>query len=173
VRAVETETCNTGLRWVGGDRPNAEMRAGSDCVGCHEETGARPLVIGGTVYPTYEFAPENCYGIEGVEVVVVDANGRVRSTMTNRAGNFYFEAGESDFRMPYSADIRYGAGDDSGLALMVTSPRYGGCARCHALPQNADGSGDFLTPSMFRSNPEDPEYVFGAGPIFVPGLLTQ
>ncbi len=165
VRAVEAETCNTGLRWVGGDRPSAEMRPGSDCVGCHRETGARPLIIGGTVYPSHEFAPDDCYGIEGVEVIVVDARGRERSTRTNRAGNFYFEGRESDFAMPYSAELRYGTRDDPGLVRMVTVPRYGGCARCH---------GPGIAPaSMLRLDPEEPEYVNGGFPVFVPGLLPQ
>ena len=73
MRAVDADTCQSGLRWVGDDHSSAEMRPGSDCVGCHRETGARPLVLGGTVYPTGGSRGQpldDCFGLEGIEVIV-------------------------------------------------------------------------------------------------------
>jgi hypothetical protein len=168
MQSVETETCETGMRWVGSDTPSAEMRPGSGCVGCHEETGARPLLIGGTVYPTWGGvqAPlplDGCYGLEGIEVVVTDFEGRERSTVTNRAGNFYFEGEESELPMPYAATLRWSQSDVQVATRMFTMPTYGGCARCHALP-----AGDVAVD--FQLGADDPEYVVPAGVIFTPGL---
>ena len=56
VRAIDADTCRSGLLWVGGDRPSAEMHPGSDCMSCHGEGSQRPLLLGGTVYPAGRFA---------------------------------------------------------------------------------------------------------------------
>jgi hypothetical protein len=166
VRAVDTTSCETGLSWVGGDHGSAEMRPGSDCVGCHRQTGARPLLLGGTVYATGGVqAPvplDDCFGLEGVEVTIVDNDGRARSTVTNRAGNFYFEGEESEITMPYQASISWDRGEGETRASMFSMPYYGGCARCHGRAPVGGGRppGDF----------EDPEYVIPAGAIFTPGL---
>lgn len=125
------------------------------------------MFIGGTVYPTGGAqAPlplDGCYGLEGVEVIVTDFEGRERSTVTNRAGNFYFEGDESELAMPYAATLRWNLDGVESAVMMFTMPSYGGCARCHAQPPG-DGPGDF------QLNPEDPEYVWPAGVIFTPGL---
>src|SRR6187551_2411196 len=54
VRAVDADDCRSGLLWVGGDRPSAEMHPGSDCMACHGEASERPLLLGGTVYTLVE-----------------------------------------------------------------------------------------------------------------------
>jgi len=169
VRATEADTCKSGLRWVGGDHGSAEMRPGSDCVGCHREARARPLILGGTVYPIgnpWEEHPlDDCFGLEGIEVTVVDAEGRERTTVTNRAGNFFFEGRESEITMPYEASMRWGLDRAEMVPVMFTKPSYGGCARCHGLPL-----GEASAPIPFLPEPEDPEYVNPAGAIFPPGL---
>lgn len=168
VRAVDVDTCLTGLRWVGGDLRSAEMHPGSDCVGCHREAGARPLLLGGTVYPTggpgWEPPLDGCFGLEGVEVLVVDAEGRERSTVTNRAGNFYFEGRESDLTMPYRASIRWNANGDEVLTQMASEPAYGGCARCHSAQAVSSGP--------FDLDPE-PDFVVAQPAIFTPGLFPN
>lgn len=170
VRAVDTSTCLTGLRWMGGESPSAEMHPGSDCLSCHREAGARPLMLGGTVYPTggpgWEPPLDDCFGLEGVEVIVEDAEGRVRSTFTNRAGNFYFEGRESELAMPYSASIRWTKDGSEVLTAMATEPQYGGCGRCHSAAAVPTGAFDLdplaeavvpsiaiVTPGLFP-NPE-------------------
>jgi hypothetical protein len=135
VRAVDTDTCRSRLLWVGGDRPSAEMHPGSDCMSCHDDASARPLIVGGTVYPLGDIQTpqplDDCFGIEGVEVTVADADGRERSTFTNRAGNFYFAGRESELFLPYRASIRWSVDGDEKITPMFTLPTYGGCARCH------------------------------------------
>jgi mono/diheme cytochrome c family protein len=169
VRAVDAATCQTGLRWVGGDHSSGEMRPGSDCVGCHREEGARPLLLGGTVYPTggrrTPLPLDDCFGIEGISVRVVDAAGRERSTVTNRAGNFYFEGEESELALPYQASIGYSVDGQELLAAMFTLPSYGGCVRCHA-----DDGRQGETP--YTANPLESEVV-STGPIFPPGLFPD
>ncbi|HKO94994.1 MAG TPA: carboxypeptidase-like regulatory domain-containing protein [Polyangiaceae bacterium] len=169
VRAVDADTCFTGLRWVGGDRPSAEMHPGSDCMECHGETSKRPLLLGGTVYPIGggRASPplDDCFGIEGVEVTITDADGRVRSTLTNRAGNFYFEGRASEIAMPYNAALRWNNREGKELNTpMFYSASYGGCARCHA-------DGLRPNPSLFD---RDPEWVLPAGSVIhLPGLYPN
>jgi len=127
------------------------------------------LLIGGTVYPTgglQEPLPlDGCYGLEGVEVIVTDIEGRERSTVTNRAGNFYFEGEESELSMPYATTLRWSLDGEEVPTAMFTMPYYGGCARCHGLsPENNPTPFDDFRP------PEDAEYVWPAGVIFTPGL---
>jgi hypothetical protein len=146
VRAVDSDTCLSSLRWVGGDRPSAEMHPGSDCVACHGETDSMPLMFAGTVYAfrenqlahTPEAQPlDGCFGLEGIEVEITEGDGRVRSTLTNRAGNFYFEGRQSELVWPYTASLSFSRGRRVAEPRMFTSPYYGGCARCHYLPTDA------------------------------------
>jgi hypothetical protein len=168
VRAVDIDTCLTGLRWVGGDNRSAEMQPGSDCVGCHREAGARALMLGGTVYPTggpgWEPPLDGCFGLEGVEVIVEDAEGRQLSTLTNRAGNFYFEGRESELAMPYSVSMPWTLDGREVVSRMFTQPSYGGCARCHSASAVPTGPFDGVPPA---------EVVFAAPAIFTPGLFPN
>ena len=175
VHSVDAETCKSGLRWVGGDSPSAEMRPGSDCLGCHGEGSDRPFLAAGTVYPfaiepAFDLTPEDssdrepsadCLGLEGVEVLIRDAIGRRLSTTTNRAGNFYFDASESAFTLPYDARLRAG----EITPAMAISPMYGGCGRCHGTTLPASGP--------FDLTPEDPEYVSPVSAIYTPGLYRN
>jgi hypothetical protein len=175
VSAVDADTCQAGLRWEGGDHASAEMRPGSDCVGCHRETGARPLLLGGTVYSDGGFETnqplDGCFGLEGVEVVVTDGdefNGfRERTTVTNRAGNFYFEGDEDpDFDPSYQVTIVWNKQGREHRNSMAVAPAYGGCARCHA----ANAVDYYPPPDVFL----DPETVSPAGSvIFTAGLYDR
>lgn len=164
VRTVDADTCQSGLLWVGGNRGSAEMRPGSDCVGCHRETGARPLALGGTVYASAssfrDHAPD-CFGLEGVEIIVTDSEGRQFSMKTNRAGNFYLEGDEAEFAMPYIAIMRW---SDEGMeyrAPMSSVPAYGGCARCH---------GNLSAQPTPQPGILDPASILPESVIFPPGL---
>jgi mono/diheme cytochrome c family protein len=153
VENVDRSTCDSGLLWTGGDRPSAEMQPGSDCVGCHESAGARPLLAGGTVYgPLPGYTPEDqpsagCFGIEGVEVRLTlplpndgtpaEDDALELVSVTNRAGNFYFEGEPGDLPAPYRASLRWHTRSGTERAIeMFTMPAYGGCARCHGNTQN-------------------------------------
>jgi hypothetical protein len=195
VMAVDTDTCDAGLRWVGGNEGSAEMHPGSDCVGCHRETGARPLMFGGTVYakPTQNMYKSNamdplegCFGLEGITVQVTDGNGREYVTVTNRAGNFYVEGRESDLVPPYSAKITFSTQEQEQLPFfngpiertvdhevqMYTTPFYGGCARCHTATAVSTGRRDI--PGFDESDEDLAKLVTPAGSvIFPPGLYPD
>ena len=176
VRAVDADDCRSGLRWVGGDSPSAEMHPGSDCLSCHDDASARPLILGGTVYPAGRRSPSeptnDCFGLEGVLVIVTDANRRQYATTSNRAGNFYLEGRTSEFAMPYSASLRWyrdGVGVELLNTPMGTSASYGGCARCHDATLPPRPPVDY-----FPSAADDPETVLPAGsPINTPGLYYE
>jgi hypothetical protein len=143
-------------------------------MGCHDEGSKRPLLLGGTLYPISNGSREpqpldDCFGIEGVQVTVTDANGRERSTVTNRAGNFYFEGRPSEFPMPYTASIRwYNLEGEERLTPMFAAPSYGGCARCH------DAAAVRFPELPLYGNPPtvpDADVVSPAGSvIYLPGL---
>jgi len=164
VHAVNPDTCESGLRWMGGDTPSAEMNPGSDCVGCHRDTGARSLLFGGTVYANFRDPGTftDCLGLEGVEVIVEDAAGRQHRTVTNRAGNFYVEGDESELVLPYTAELRWNLDGEVVRTLMFTTPEYGGCARCHGV--------EGRLPSEYLVNPE---LVLPTADIFTPGLRPR
>lgn len=168
VRAVDTDTCLTGLRWVGGNRGSAEMHPGSDCMSCHGENDARPFLLAGTVYAAedeaqpYSTQPlDGCYGLEGILVTVTDQDGREQTVVTNRAGNFYIEASPSVPAWPYDARINYPNSDLS--TRMFTQPYHGGCARCHYTPAAAPDI-DFR---LQQGDPESPGYVVPAGTVIL------
>lgn len=181
VRAVETDTCLTGLRWVGADRGSGEMHPGSDCVSCHDDDAELPFLFAGTVYALDPVVPlfsvdgqplDGCFGLEGITVEITDADGEVRSTRTNRAGNFYFEGRQADGVWPYVAELQYRRGRRDQGPPMFTSPSYGGCARCHYLPSAAPS--EELIRSFRGIYEELPTRITPAGTvIFAPNFFSQ
>src|SRR6185436_9431261 len=87
--AVSTDVCASGRRWIGGSSGNVEMSPGSECLGCHLANDGPPLMAAGTVYGTTNNTSQiehDCYGLEGVEVELEGADGRIWKTTSNRAG---------------------------------------------------------------------------------------
>jgi hypothetical protein len=166
VHAVDADTCRSGLRWMGGTRASAEMLPGSDCVGCHRDSGARPLLVGGTVYTLPSTSGpqplDDCFGLESIELVIRDSAGREFSTLTNRAGNFYIEGSESELTLPYSAELRWNLDGRETTTAMFSAPSYGGCARCH--------NDDVTQETKPFEASGDADYVYRTNAIFTPGL---
>lgn len=137
VEDVPTDVCASGKRWAGKLTPNEEMYPGRDCVGCHKEYDGPELMAGGTVYglPDPEGArttANDCFGVEGARVTITSGDGRVLQTLTNRAGNFFFEGRESSLVKPFRVVVDYTLPDGQvSRQPMGSSPSYGGCARCH------------------------------------------
>lgn len=160
--SVGTDVCASGRRWTGGNTSDPEMSPGTDCIACHEANDAPPFIAAGTVYGLLDNQTQienDCYGLEGVVVEIEDANGRVISTTTNRAGNFYFEGEPQLLPKPYVARLRYTLPDGQMVSpqMVVTQPTYGGCARCHDARAIA-------TPDL---DPADPSYVVPVEGLFV------
>jgi hypothetical protein len=152
VEDVPQDVCVSGKRWIGGRRGSEEMYPGRDCVGCHLENDGPQLMAGGTVYAFSEgkagantirdlgtAQSVDCFGLEGVTVTLrSDADDEVFTTVTNRAGNFFFEGRPSELAKPFKATIEYDVPASAdrpanrAIVSMTTAPSYGGCARCHS-----------------------------------------
>lgn len=172
---VPPEVCVSGKRWVGGRRGSAEMYPGRDCVGCHLENDGPQLMAGGTIY-AFGYGREgasveqalgqpqatDCFGVEGVTVVLTGADGEEFRTVTNRAGNFYFEGRPSQLAKPYRASFEYIEPDGNPRSRpMTTTPNYGGCGRCHnpySVPTD---------PQPPFGTPPEPEIVLSAAIDFI------
>ncbi len=141
VELVDKEVCYSGMRWVGDKRGSPEMFPGRDCVGCHIDNDGPPLALGGTIYPYVvstdvwlaSQSGEDCFGREGVDVFIEDAEGQTVQVTTNRAGNFYVEGNPDDFAKPFNVRITWinGLDGEERTNQMFTEPSYGGCGRCH------------------------------------------
>jgi hypothetical protein len=147
VEDVPQDVCVSGKRWIGGRRGSEEMYPGRDCVGCHLENDGPQLIAGGTIYGFGQGRdgaqvamalgqPQSvdCFGIEGVTVALLGADGERFETVTNRAGNFFFEGRPSELAKPFQAFLSYpvpGSPQPAQPSMINTQPSYGGCARCH------------------------------------------
>jgi mono/diheme cytochrome c family protein len=138
---VDKTVCYSEMRWVGEKRGSPEMFPGRDCVGCHIDNDGPPLAVGGTIYPYVlgQGAPgltrqtgTDCFGLEGVNITIEDADGQAFELVTNRAGNFYIEGNPDDFAKPFNAVVYWTDGTGAPkMNPMSTTPSYGGCANCH------------------------------------------
>lgn len=144
VEDVPTDVCASGKRWVGGKTGDEEMYPGHDCVACHEANDAPAFFAAGTVYGVYDdkgndeagnvTTSSDCFGLEGAKVTITGGDGQVFETLTNRAGNFFFEGREEELVKPFSAVVEYELPDGRlSRQPMDSSPSYGGCAHCHRL----------------------------------------
>jgi cytochrome c553 len=147
VEAVAPEVCGSGKRWIGGKRGSELMYPGRDCVGCHLRNDGPELAFGGTVYPfvfetkeEYDAAQSghDCFGVEGVRVVIQLDDGSELETVTNEAGNFFIEGRQSDVPMPFRVRVAWEAGGLQRETTMTTAPSYGGCARCHGYQESEE-----------------------------------
>jgi hypothetical protein len=143
VEVVDKTVCYSEMRWVGEKRGSPEMFPGRDCVGCHIDNDGPPLALGGTIYPYVLGSGQpgllaqtgtDCFGLEGVEIIIEDGEGQQFALTTNRAGNFYVEGNPDDFAKPFSAVINWTNPRDGTTKISpmaATTPSYGGCANCH------------------------------------------
>lgn len=156
-----SDVCASGLRWKGGLTASEEMYPGRDCVGCHRDNGGPELMAAGTVYGVIDDGPRtidhDCFGVEGARVTIMTGDGQVLQTVTNRAGNFYFEGRESAFVKPFRAVVEYDLPDGRlSRQPMSSNPSYGGCARCHSALSREDG-----TPGATEGTVLAPDDVIG------------
>ena len=170
---VGKDVCYSEQRWVGGKRGSPEMYPGRDCVGCHLENVGPSLAVGGTIYSYIIDRPEifevqtgeDCFGLEGVLVRIVDGNGQVFEVTTNRAGNFFVEGNPDEFAKPFRVQLEMGDIAPS----MSTQPVYGGCARCHdpSVPRAVDVG------LPYDPFPTDAEYRNGTARIGIGGYTPD
>jgi hypothetical protein len=169
VEQVPTTVCASGKRWAGEFTPSEEMYPGEDCVGCHLSSDGPPLMAAGTVYglPDRDGTRTSeplCFGVEGVRVTITGADDTVLQTLTNRAGNFYFEGTPDALPVPFSVQLDYTLPNGRATRqTMTTQPSYGGCGRCH----NPHTAADAATPGLEPGGIAGPDDVINAEfPIF-------
>jgi len=133
-----TKECVTGKRWIAGDMGHPEMHPGRNCVGCHIDNDGPPLALGGTVYAV-STQEVDCYGVEGVTVIITAADNTKFELQTNAAGNFYLEGDPSTFAKPFSAELLGWNADGAPASFkMLGNPETGDCGQCHGA-QQGDG----------------------------------
>lgn len=131
--------CTSNRQWTRGNRGSEEMRPGRACVDCHkrEKEGPR-FSIAGTVFPSAH-EPDDCYGLNGVTVVITDANGKDYDLKANRAGNFMLERA---IALPYTAKVVRG----DQVVAMQTAQKEGDCNLCHTATGENDARGRIVFP---------------------------
>lgn len=113
-------------------RQSALTNPGAACMGCHA-SNASAFSVAGTVFTTQN-EPDNCVGVEGAHVVIIDATGQAHSLATNAVGNF--AALDSEYiPFPYRAMVVRG----SKIREMQTPQSNGDCNSCHASPGQSTG----------------------------------
>ncbi|MFO0746000.1 MAG: hypothetical protein U1F43_10040 [Myxococcota bacterium] len=134
-------TCGTGAWWWGYTIGSENMQPGGKCIDCHDNGKGPHFSFAGTVMSDYDDADE-CRGIPGVTVDIIDADGQVALTMlTNAVGNFYSESTAS-IAMPYTARISLG----SRVREMTEPTDRGDCNSCHTAVGESDAPGRIVLP---------------------------
>ena len=118
--------CLSGYKWIGGERPSAKMKPGGTCISCHEDQGAPEYSIAGTIFDSTSQA-NDCYGLSGVTIKVVDDNGLSYETTANEAGNFYLLQADAPVVFPATVSLTDGIDE----VFMVTDLVVGDCNGCH------------------------------------------
>jgi hypothetical protein len=119
-----SSVCTSGSMVAPGTPPSALMKPGKACIACHNAAGAPHFEIAGTVYPTLH-EPNDCNGVAGVKVLIIDATGTTHTMTTNAAGNFMRV---TSFPRPYKAMIVKGTSTRE-----MKTPQYDGdCNGCHS-----------------------------------------
>jgi hypothetical protein len=139
---VPTSTCASGRRWSGGDEESPNMHPGMDCIGCHATAGEGPaLEVAGTLYADAT-SPNDCGGVEGVTVTIIDAQGVQFDLTSNAAGNFFLETLRGRVATPYRASVtRNGVTHE-----MITEPTERSCNVCHTADLTSGQPGRVLAP---------------------------
>lgn len=129
-------TCTSGSYIHSADNTGSLMHPGGACNTCHSQQGgydAPPIFsIAGTVYPTaHEY--DDCVGVSGMQVVIMDANGNTQITLNaNSSGNFTYEGTISK---PYRAKVV----QNGKTREMSATQTDGNCNSCHT-EQGANGA---------------------------------
>lgn len=124
---VSENVCASGMQWQGGNEESPLMHPGQDCVQCHSTGEGPSLGIAGTIY-TNLHEPDDCAGVAGATIEIVDASDQVFTLTSNRAGNFYMSHAEaSAIIKPYTASVTTAA----GTRYMATAQSVGSCNSCH------------------------------------------
>ena len=139
---TSSASCASGMAWTGGNSESPLMRPGGNCISCHTSSGEGPRYqVAGTVFSVSNEA-DDCYGVQGVEVVIEDANGNEVRLSTNEAGNFFRRTSEGDIALPASVRVE-GPGGTNAMGSQVTDLN---CMNCHTAAGANGAPGRILAP---------------------------
>ncbi len=123
----EDDPCVSETYWEEGGAPEL-MNPGRDCINCHRLSGGPEYDVAGTVYHEDD-EPDDCYGVAGAMVRIVDDDGRAFEMTSNASGNFLHEASGSTIVFPITATVITSTGERP----MATPQDDGSCNDCHRL----------------------------------------
>lgn len=119
------------------------MRPGKACISCHTLQSGPALAAGGTVFPSL-FEPDDCNGSNAgtaapMKVLIIDANGAMKTHSVNSAGNFFTAV---DFPKPYKAIVVRG----NQIREMKHTQTDGDCNGCHTERGKNGAPGRIMAP---------------------------
>ena len=81
--------------------------------------------------------------VSGIEVTILHTNGNTATTYSDRYGNFYIRAGQSNVGFPAIVGARNGS-TTRPMIKQLTSPSMGSCGQssCH-VPGGSPKAGDY------------------------------
>jgi hypothetical protein len=131
--------CPSNSKWTKKTSGSKSMEPGMACIACHDSGEGPGFFAAGTVYRSLTTV-DTCNGSKAITVELTDANGKVYTTTTNSAGNFYFYL---NIPTPYTARVI--SGDLS--RTMVTKQTNGDCNSCHTAQGENGAPGRIVEPS--------------------------
>jgi cytochrome c553 len=136
--------CTSGTRTIGEDLQDKNtMHPGGACNACHAASGPdRPIFsIAGTVYSTLH-EKDDCNAapsVQGSQVVVTGADGRVTTILVNATGNFFLQRA---IALPFKAKVV-----QNGKEHAMQAPQtVGDCNSCHTEQGSAGSPGRITIP---------------------------
>ncbi len=144
---LRTGICTSGAT-APPDLVGSAMHPGMACITCHTAMMGPSFTAAGTVYPT-STEPDDCNGSVGpiadagatasLKVLMIDANGAIRSLPVNAVGNF---STPTAFAPPYRAMLVRG----NSIREMKAAQTEGDCNTCHSEFGAHDAPGRLLEP---------------------------
>lgn len=137
--------CSTGQWWQSADDRNAgfSMHPGRACVDCHRSSGDQDALLfryAGTVMANLR-DEDDCRGVPGVTVEILNANDAVIATATtNAAGNFgLMQPAFEEFRVRLTYDGR-------NREMLGHQASTGDCNSCHTAAGANGAPGRIVAP---------------------------
>lgn len=128
--------CSAKQKWTGGNSGSEFMNPGQDCVACHKKLGEGPAFqVAGTVFGKFDEV-DLCEGKSGITIEITDKTGKVFTTTSNEAGNFFINASAATIAMPYTAKVKAGGKERA----MLGPQSNGACNSCHTKTGGSTGA---------------------------------
>jgi hypothetical protein len=142
---AEHGTCTPQQWWkYQGDTESANMHPGVACIDCHTRTDDGPVFsYAGTIFANVADT-DDCRGVTGVAVEILDAAGQVLGrAVTNAAGNFSWRASLLPFRADYRARLTF---QGRTREMKLPQPSNGDCNTCHDSTGSEGAPGRMVAP---------------------------